>query len=142
MVDETGRLLADGARGAENGGVNADDRQVAYERRLRDQIEGIVSSVVGPGHARVQLTADFDFNRVTQTSERYDPEGRVLRSSQTREESSATADNKQGQVTVGNAIPGAPPQPDAGTARDQSKKTEEIVNYEISRSTKTEKFRN
>jgi flagellar M-ring protein FliF len=139
IVDETGRLLADGARGAENSGVNADDRQAAYERRLRDQVEGIVSSVVGPGHARVQLTADFDFNRVTQTSERFDPEGRVLRSSQTREESAASADGKQGQVTVANAIPGGATPPDSSaTARDQSKKTEEIVNYEISRSTKTE----
>ncbi|HEY6259835.1 MAG TPA: flagellar basal-body MS-ring/collar protein FliF, partial [Xanthobacteraceae bacterium] len=138
IVDETGRLLADGSRSADNGAANSDDRQMAYERRLREQIEGIVSSVVGPGHARVQLTADFDFNRVTQTSEKFDPEGRVLRSSQTREESSASADNKQGQVTVGNAIPGAPPQPDAALARDQTKKSEEIVNYEISRSTKTE----
>ncbi len=139
IVDETGRLLADGARGPDGGsGDGADDRQIAYEQRLRDQIEGIVSSVVGPGHARVQLTADFDFNKVTQTSEKFDPEGRVLRSSQTREESAASADNKQGQVTVANALPGGPP-PDATAAnRDQSKKTEEIVNYEISRSTKTE----
>ncbi len=139
IVDEAGRLLADGSRSSpEVGGSNADDRQIAYEQRLREQIENIVSSVVGPGHARVQLTADFDFNRVTQTSEKFDPDGRVLRSSQTREESSATADNRQGQVTVGNAIPGAPPTPDGAVARDQTKKSEEIVNYEISRSTKTE----
>jgi flagellar M-ring protein FliF len=138
VVDETGRLLADGARGADNSGANADDRQIAYQQRLREQVEAIVSSVVGPGHARVQLTADFDFNKVTQTSEKYDPEGRVLRSSQTREESSASADNKQGQVTVANALPGGPPPPDTPANRDQSKKTEEIVNYEISRSTKTE----
>jgi flagellar M-ring protein FliF len=138
IVDETGRLLADGARGPDGNGMNADDRQIAYEQRLREQVEGIVSSVVGPGHARVQLTADFDFNKVTQTSEKFDPEGRVLRSSQTREESAASADNKQGQVTVGNALPGGPPQAEAAAARDQSKKTEEIVNYEISRSTKTE----
>jgi flagellar M-ring protein FliF len=138
VVDETGRLLADGARGAENSGANADDRQIAYEQRLREQVEGIVSSVVGPGHARVQLTADFDFNKVTQTSEKYDPEGRVLRSSQTREESSASADAKQGQVTVANALPGGPAPDAAAASRDQSKKTEEIVNYEISRSTKTE----
>jgi flagellar M-ring protein FliF len=138
IVDETGRLLADGARGPDSNGANADDRQIAYEQRLREQVEGIVSSVVGPGHARVQLTADFDFNKVTQTSEKFDPEGRVLRSSQTREESAASADNKQGQVTVANALPGGPPQPEAAVARDQSKKTEEIVNYEISRSTKTE----
>jgi flagellar M-ring protein FliF len=138
IVDETGRLLADGARGAENGGDSSDDRQIAYQQRLRQQVEEIVSSVVGPGHARVQLTADFDYNRVTQTSEKFDPEGRVLRSSQTREESAATADNKQGQVTVANAIPGAPPPDAAAVSRDQSHKTEEIVNYEISRSTKTE----
>src|SRR4030081_3010246 len=50
IVDETGRLLADGARGAPNSGDSADDRQMAYERRLREQVEGIVSSVVGPGH--------------------------------------------------------------------------------------------
>ena len=65
-----------------------------------------MSSVVGPGRARVQLTADFDFNRVTQTSDKFDPEGRVVRSSQTREESSQTA-TREGQVTVGNELPGA-----------------------------------
>ena len=106
IVDEAGRLLADGAADdSAGGGTSADERQVAYERRLREQIENIVSSVVGPGRARVQLTADFDFNRITQTSDKFDPDGRVVRSTQTREESSGTTDN-QGQVTVGNELPG------------------------------------
>jgi len=136
IVDETGRLLADGAADESAGGsTSADERQVAYERRLRDQIENIVSSVVGPGRARVQLTADFDFNRITQTSDRFDPDGRVVRSTQTREESSGTTEN-QGQVTVGNELPGTNPQPNAA-AREQSKKSEEIVNYDISRMTET-----
>jgi len=136
IVDETGRLLADGAADESAGGsTTADERQVAYERRLRDQIENIVSSVVGPGRARVQLTADFDFNRITQTSDRFDPEGRVVRSTQTREESSGTTEN-QGQVTVGNELPGTNPQQNAA-AREQSKKSEEIVNYDISRMTET-----
>jgi flagellar M-ring protein FliF len=139
IVDEAGRLLADGARGENALGLTADERQVAYERRLREQVETIVSSVVGPGRARVQLTADFDFNRVTQTSEKFDPEGRVMRSSQTREETAASND-KEGQVTVGNELPGAPPRQGegAGANREQSRKSEEIVNYEISRLTKTE----
>jgi flagellar M-ring protein FliF len=112
---------------------------MAYERRLRDQIEGIVTSIVGPGRARVQVAADFDFNRVTQTSEKFDPEGRVLRSSQTREEQAAANDNRDGQVTVANELPGATPgQQNGNTPREQSRKSEEIVNYEISRSTKTE----
>jgi flagellar M-ring protein FliF len=138
IVDEAGRLLADGARGDNSIGATADERQVAYERRLRDQIESIVSSVVGPGHAKVQLTADFDFNKVTQTSEKFDPDGRVLRSSQTREEAAASGDNRQGQVTVGNELPAAPQTDQNAANREQSKKTEEIVNYEISKSTKTE----
>jgi flagellar M-ring protein FliF len=136
IVDEAGRLLADGAADESAGGsTTADERQIAYERRLREQIENIVSSVVGPGRARVQLTADFDFNRITQTSDRFDPEGRVVRSTQTREESSGTTEN-QGQVTVGNELPGANPQQN-GAAREQSKKSEEIVNYDISRMTET-----
>jgi flagellar M-ring protein FliF len=139
VVDETGRLLADGARGDSAMGVSADERQATYERRLREQVEIIVSSVVGPGRSRVQLTADFDFNRVTQTSEKFDPEGRVMRSSQTREESSASANGQEGQVTVGNELPGGQrPGEGAQSPREQSRKTEEVVNYEISRSTKTE----
>jgi len=139
IVDETGNLLADGAAGDSAGamGGSAEERQGSFERRLKDQIESIVSSVVGPGRARVQLSADFDFNRITETFDKFDPEGRVLRSSQTREESSGT-DNKDGQVTVGNELPGGQPNPQNQASRDQSKKSEETVNYEISRSTKTE----
>jgi flagellar M-ring protein FliF len=86
----------------------------------------------------VQVNADFDFNRITQTSDKFDPDGRVIRSSQTREESNSNGENNQ-QVTVGNELPGANQKPTADTApRDQSRKSEEIVNYEISRTTKTE----
>src|SRR5262245_40229622 len=120
VVDEAGRLLADGA-GADGPGepqVRAEERQAAFERRLREQIESIVSSVVGPGRARVQLTADFDFNRITETSDRFDPDGRVVRSSQTREEQSGTGDGREGQVTVGNELPNAQRGAGAGAGTD------------------------
>jgi flagellar M-ring protein FliF len=136
IIDEAGQLLADGAGGEQDNTV-ADERRSAFEKRLRNEVEAIVSSVVGTGRARVQLAADFDYNKITQTSDKFDPEGRVLRSSQTREESSATAENN-GQVTVGNELPGAQQNNNAAVARDQSKKTEETNNYEISRTTKTE----
>jgi flagellar M-ring protein FliF len=141
IVDETGRLLADGTADDGNlAGSGSDDRQLGLERRLREQIESIVTSVVGPGRARVNVNADFDFNRITQTSDRYDPEGRVLRSSQTREESSGSGDGNQAPVSVGNELPGGNNNQAAQTSaqREQSKKSEEIVNYEISRTTKTE----
>jgi flagellar M-ring protein FliF len=135
IVDEGGRLLADGATKDAELAVG-DERRTAFEKRMRNEVEAIVSSVVGQGRARVQLTADFDYNKVTQTSDKFDPEGRVLRSTQTREESSASAGDS-GQVTVNNELPGN--QASGGpAARDQSKKSEETNNYEISRVTKTE----
>src|SRR6185312_15004577 len=103
IVDEAGTLLADGAATGPDtafGGAGQ-ERQANYEKRLKNQIESIVSSVVGPGRARVQLSADFDFNRITETFDKFDPEGKVLRSSQTREESSNSG-SQEGQVTVGN----------------------------------------
>jgi flagellar M-ring protein FliF len=136
IVDEAGQLLADGA-GGPNDNTVADERRAAFEKRMRNEVEAIVSSVVGTGRARVQLSADFDYNKITQTSDKFDPEGRVLRSTQTREESSLTAENN-GQVTVGNELPGNQQNSTAPAARDQSKKTEETNNYEISRTTKTE----
>ncbi|MEI8150612.1 MAG: flagellar basal-body MS-ring/collar protein FliF [Hyphomicrobiales bacterium] len=139
VVDETGRLLADGNADDSGNGGSADERKLAFERRMREQVESIVTSVVGPGHARVQLTAEFDFNRITQTSDRYDPESRVVRSSQTREEVTAGADPAGAGVSVANELPGAGGRPEgAAQPRDQNRKTEEIVNYEISRTTKTE----
>src|SRR6187401_1289001 len=135
IVDEGGRLLADGASKDPEIAVG-DERRTAFEKRMRSEVEAIVSSVVGQGRARVQLTADFDYNKVTQTSDKFDPEGRVLRSTQTREESSATAGDS-GQVTVNNELPGNQAN-GAAAARDQSKKSEETNNYEISRVTKTE----
>jgi len=139
VVDEAGRLLADGS--AEDGaGLNAqaEERKAAFERRMRQQVEAIITSVVGPGRAHVQLTAEFDYNRITQTVDRFDPEGRVVRSSQSREEITA-ADNRESQVSVGNELPGANVnRGEAAAAREQNRKSEEIVNYEISRTTKTE----
>jgi flagellar M-ring protein FliF len=139
VIDETGKLLADGAT-ADNpmNGASSDERKLAYENRLRSEVETIVSSVVGPGHARVQINADFDINRITQTSDKFDPDGRVLRSSQTREEQSATTDNNQGAVSAGTELPGGKQTADGPSKGDNSRKTEEIVNYEISRITKTE----
>jgi flagellar M-ring protein FliF len=140
IVDESGRLLADGSDDNLSGlSAGADDRKLTFERRMRENVENIVSSIVGPGRAQVQLTADFDFNRITQTTDKFDPEGRVVRSSQTREETHNSHEGKDGQVTVANELPGGQQKAaDAAVNKNDNRKSEEIVNYEISRTTKTE----
>ena len=145
IVDERGRLLASGSRSDESGAglASGDDKRTVLERRLRSQVEEIVAGIVGNGRARVQVAAELDLNRVESRQESFDPESRVVRSTQTRGENSTSASG-DGQVTVGNELPGAgarggaapganPPAP-----RDQSNKNEEIVNYEISKTTRTE----
>ncbi len=137
IVDERGRLLADGARGADQEGAAAmEDRQLGLERRLRAQVEDVVAGIVGPGRARVQVNAELDLNRIESRSETFDPESRVVRSSQTRTESSLSG-GEGGPATVGNELPGAGGDK-AAAQKDASNKNEETTNYEISRVTKTE----
>lgn len=140
IVDEGGRLLADGAGDASGMmGSTIDERKAGQERRLREQVESIIASVVGPGRARVQVAADMDFNRVTQTSDDFDPERRVVRSTQTREEQSTSNEGRDGQVTVGNELPGANQTgPGQNASRESSRKSEETINYEIARTQRTE----
>jgi flagellar M-ring protein FliF len=141
VVDESGRLLADGAQSA-NGlsAAGTDERQSGIERRLKSQIEDIVASVVGSGRARVQVNAELDHNRIESRSETFDPESRVARSTQSRTESSVTNEPREQGVTVGNELPGAQGQQGGqqAAARDATNKSEEISNFEISRTTRTE----
>ncbi|MGL4240547.1 MAG: flagellar basal-body MS-ring/collar protein FliF [Beijerinckiaceae bacterium] len=138
IVDEAGRLLADGASDNNDATALAGEKQLGFESRLRRQVEDIVASVVGKGRARVQVAAEMDFNRVQQTQESFDPESRVVRSTQTRNENNLSNDAREGQVTVNNELPGANGANGQNTAREASQKNEETVNYEISKTTRTE----
>ena len=142
IVDETGKLLASGRDGSDDAtGAVIEEKNRALERRMQQEILDIVESVVGSGRARVRVTAEMDYNKITQTSDLYDPEGRVVRSTQTREETAAaTRPTTDDGVTVGNELPAAGNQAAAAGRNEQenTSKTEEVVNYEISRTTKTE----
>lgn len=138
LVDEAGRLLADGSD-SESGAGAGDDRVANLERRLRERVEAIVGRVVGADRARVEVRAEMDNTKSTVTADNFDPESRVVRSTQTREESSQTSEPAEQGVSVGNQLPNAAANAaSAAQNRDQSNKTEEVVNYEISRTTRTE----
>jgi flagellar M-ring protein FliF len=138
IVDEAGRLLADGASDTNDATAVAAEKQLGFESRLRRQVEDIVASVVGRGRARVQVATEMDFNRIQQTQESFDPESRVVRSTQTRNENNQSNDAREGQVTVNNELPGANSQNGQNNAREASQKNEETVNYEISKTVRTE----
>jgi flagellar M-ring protein FliF len=142
IVDEAGRLLASG-RGEETAvaASSLEERRVAMETRLRQEVEDILGRVVGPGRARVQVAAELDWNRTTQTQDIFDPEQRVVRSTQTRGERSANQGGAQDrQVSVANELPGRQAQAGSGEGgtRESNERNEEITNFEISRTQRQE----
>ncbi|MDP1730056.1 MAG: flagellar basal-body MS-ring/collar protein FliF [Devosia sp.] len=140
VVDASGRLLASGAGGGEEAALagDAEERTLGVENRLRARIEDLLANIVGAGRARVQVSAELDLNRLTRTSETFDPAGQVVRSTQTREvASAATGPGNSGQVSVSNELPGASEtsgSSSAGTSETGST-AEETTNYEISKTT-------
>ena len=137
ILDETGRLLA--AAQTEDGAVaeGIDARQAAVEERIRRTVTDIVEGVVGAGNARVQVTAEMDFSRISETSERFDPEGRVVRSTSTTEETSAEG-GEGGAASAGVNVPDATAAAASSAGGPESSSSQETVNYEISRTTRTE----
>ncbi len=138
VLDESGKLLAAAeADGAVAAAGLADERKNAVEERIRRTVLDLVEGVVGVGGARVQVAADMDFNRITEASERYDPDGRVVRSTNSVEDKSSEADRAGGPASASGNLPDGSAS-DGGAGGAGSERTEEIVNYEISRTTRTE----
>ena len=142
IVDEAGRLLASGSEGTDalSAAATFEERSQTIETRLQNQIKTIVESVVGAGHARVNVTAELDFNRISQTIDTFDPESQVARTTQTREETANSQDGGNNGISVGSELPGAGENADAnaGGNQESNNKAEESITYEISRTTKTE----
>jgi len=140
IVDDRGNLLAGGddKSGPDADAADEDQQTTAYEDRLRQHIESILGSVVGAGHVRVQVAANMNYDHSTTTSESYDPDSKVVRSTQTVEQNSA--DNTGGTgaaVSVANALPNAAQTSPQDTNKSSSDHTEETTNYEISKTVKT-----
>jgi flagellar M-ring protein FliF len=141
IVNSAGQLLATGTDGQESAlATIGEERTLAIESRLRNRLEELLANVVGAGRARVQVSAELDMNRLTRTSENFDPNGQVIRSAQTRDLSNNSQGAANGgQVSVANELPGASAnQGDSSGATEQSATTEETINYEISKTTQTE----
>jgi len=135
IADDRGTLLARG--GDEEGLASAqtDELRTAYENRLARRIEELVERTVGIGKVRVQVQAEMDMSQVVQNIETYDPEGQVLRSSESIEEANNVNEAGEDAVTVGNNLPDGGGEFGAGGGTSEnSSRVEERSNFEISKS--------
>ncbi len=139
VIDQQGNLLAGAAdNGPDAVAGKATDARADFEARMERSIEDLLEPHLGPGKVRVSVTADLDFDRIVERQEIFDPDGQVVRSTQTSTESSASSGDGAGAtVGVSNNVPqdGSPTPTNATSSSDSSQQKNETVNYEISSKT-------
>lgn len=125
VIDANGALV--GASDDVAPSAGADDKA----QMLRERVERLLEARVGPGNAIVEVSVDT----VTETEEirerRFDPQERVVISTDTEERSSTSSEAGNGDVTVASNLPDGE---GAGgdSASSQNSETRERINYEVS----------
>lgn len=114
ILDQSGAMLSQLKSKLMEAGL--DPTQVKYVHEIESavikRIEDILTPIVGPGNAKVQVAADVDFSQTEQTAETHKPNTTPpaisIRSQQTSETASATATPAAG---VPGALTNQPPVP-------------------------------
>ena len=143
IIDSQGNALKlAGKEEASGGNATNDERKLALEGRIKKVIEDLLEKSLGIGKVKAEVTADMNFDRVVTTSEIYDPDGVVARSSQVIEDREKNASSSSDvDLSVTNNIPGGSPEDssDSGTLLE---KIDETTNYEISKTIKNHIYEN
>jgi flagellar M-ring protein FliF len=127
VVDNLGNVLSeneetDSVAGLSNNQLTA---RRNFEQYLTKKAQGMLEQVLGAGQAVVRVSADLNWDTITRTEEKFDPDSQVARSSTINDENTVTA--------TGNSSGGAP-----GTAANASD-TNAVASTPGNRSTTTKK---
>ena len=110
---------------------NNEEMRRNYEKRLTQAVQTLLEQSVGQDKVRVNVSLEMDFDQLVINKETYNPDEQVLRSSTTTEENSKS-DEREPIVSVQENLPDANKK-DANQISQQSNRTQETVNYEISK---------
>ena len=147
IVDDRGNLLArpstGTAGGAGGGSDDQDDMRAQFEQTQARKVEDLLTQTLGYGKVRAQVSADLDFDKITTSSEIFDPESQVVRSTQsTNEESTNSEGTGSGGVSVANNLPSTPQQiasgGGGGAPTNKNNHSEETINYEINKTVRNQ----
>lgn len=141
VVDNRGNVLSEALKDEAIGGLSAG--QLRYRREMEDyfsrKVESMLGIALGPGNAVVRVSVDVDSSQSTTVEERYDPDGQVLRSQTTMEDTSLSRETGS---TTGAGVAANVPGPEAGTepggapvTTAEEKHKTRTDSYEINRST-------
>ncbi|MDD3370219.1 MAG: flagellar basal-body MS-ring/collar protein FliF [Alphaproteobacteria bacterium] len=141
IVDDRGNLLArpsNASTGAMGGGASdQEDMRIQFEQTQARKIEDLLTQTLGYGKVRAQVSADLDFDRITTSSEIFDPDSQVVRSTQSVSEAASNSEGgNAGAATVANNLPTTPQQIAGGAgggSNNNNNRSEETINYEINK---------
>ena len=141
VLDDAGNLLARaGDEGAGSFALDeAESYRLAQEERLKSKVVQLLERSMGSGRVDAEVSVEMSFDEISTTEETFDPESQVARSTQTVEEQSDLEErDPETAVGVTGNLPAEQAQAgDAATSAEQTARTEETVNYEISRTVRS-----
>ncbi len=133
LLDDRGHALALGGDDDNLSGVDAQHKS-EVEESLRKRLQSVVEGIVGPGAARVMVTAQLDPSSVSKVDTEFNPDGQVVRTQQTGETKDGNSEGGTNGATTASAnIPGgAAPAGSSGANSSTSSQNTETTQYEIS----------
>ena len=121
VVDSLGRLLSSESDNVMAGGAGSvADYRERVEQSLANKVEDMLTAVLGPGRAKVRVSAEIDMTNVSTVTETYDPKG-VASKEEIKEK-----EKTEGKGTPAEGKPAAP----SGKEKE-STTTTEFVNGKI-----------
>ena len=143
VIDHRGNVLTEGLKDDPTLGTASSQMKLrkSVEDYFSNKVETMLAKVLGPGSAVVRVSADLDVESSTRTEEKFDPDGQVLRTDTSTEDTTVTNESdaaKAGSVGVSS---NTPPQNGAdANGKGPGKSSEQIrknksLNYEINHTT-------
>ena len=142
VVDNLGNVLSENSENDSFSGLSSS--QLAARRSLElylaKKAQDMLEKVLGPGQAIVRVAAEVNYDQMTTSQEKYDPDGQVVRSQTKNDDSTDTSAAQNttptgitgNTVTETNSAAGAAP-----VNSSKMRKTVSTIAYEINR-TKTD----
>ncbi len=97
VVDNQGNVLSENQENDSVAGLSGNQLTARrnFEQYLTKKAEGMLEKVLGPGQAVVRVSAEINWDTITRTEEKFDPDGQVMRTSVINDENtdSATMNN-------------------------------------------------
>ena len=113
-------------------GPGAEDRA----KVLRRNVERLLEARVGYGNAVVEVSVETVTEREAITERRFDPEERVVISTDTEERTTSSNDSGAGDVTVASNLPTGDGEASGSASQSQNNETRERTNFEVSETTR------